>query len=283
MYQPSMTRRYVLAAIVLLACHTAPALAQQRPETPAERPAPRTERERFQLKVGLSYEQGDYGTGEDSRAVYAPVVLKYLGDKFDVGLTVPWLYLHSEAGVTQVDGDITRGSRDQQRDTSATGLGDVSLKGRWFLIEDDRTSWVPALAPFARIKFPTADADRNLGTGEPDFGFGVEYDKQFGSVFVFGDAAYTFIGDPPGESFRNRPGVSLGVGYDVTRELTASAQLDWRRALVKGNDDPLDLIGTLVVRLNRTVSIIPSVIIGLTNGSPDFGAGVEVTYKFGRY
>ena len=284
----------LVASVLSLAVgFVAPAIAQQKPETPTERQEPRRapsgEREHYQLKAGISYEQGDYGTGDESRAIYAPLTFKYLGERFDVGLTVPWLYLESEEGVTQVDGDVTRGRgrgqgrRGRERDVSAAGLGDISLKGRWFLLDDQPASWIPALTPFARIKFPTADEDRNLGTGEADFGFGVEFDKQFGRTFVFGDVSYTVIGDPPGEDFRNRPGVSLGVGYDVTPTLTASAQIDWRRALVSGSDDPVDLIATLAIRLSRTVSIIPSLVIGLTNGSPDFGLGVEVTYKFGRY
>jgi hypothetical protein len=235
------------------------------------------------VKVGVAYEQGDFGTGEESRSVYAPLTLKYLGERFDVGIAIPFLYLESEEGVTQIDGQLTQG-RDRRRESaSASGLGDIILKGRWFLVDDRPGSWVPAVTPVVRLKLPTADADKNLGTGEVDYGAAVEFDKQVGRLSVFGDVSYTIIGDPPGENLRNRPGVSIGVGYDLTPTLNVSALLDWRRAIVARAKDPVDLIGTLLIRLSPTMSLMPAVLIGLSDGSPDFGVGVELAYKFGRY
>ncbi len=59
--------------------------------------------------------------------------------------------------------------------------------------------------------------------------------------------------------------------------------MDWRRSLVRGSDDPLELVATLTYRLTRTFSVTPNVFAGLTNGSPDWGAGVELSWKFGRW
>ena len=78
---------------------SAPAAAQQRPETPPERQAPRTDRERLQIKAGVQYEQGDYGTGDDSRAVYAPFTFKYLGRR--VFLMTPIHHHFELAGWTE--------------------------------------------------------------------------------------------------------------------------------------------------------------------------------------
>src|SRR5262249_23652962 len=139
------------------------------------------------------------------------------------------------------------------------------------------------LAPFVKVKFPTADDDKGLGTGKMDGGFGVEWDKSFGAFFIFGDVSYIFMGSPAGQNFRDRPGASGGAGYRITPNLTISTLLDWRRSLVKGNDDPLELNGMLTYKVTRTFSVTPNVFVGLTNGSPDWGAGVELSWKFGRW
>lgn len=52
--------------------------------------------------------------------------------------------------------------------------------------------------------------------------------------------------------------------------------------MAKG-DDALELTGIVQYRLARTLMVSPYVFVGLTDGSPDFGLGFEVSWKFGRY
>jgi hypothetical protein len=62
------------------------------------------------------------------------------------------------------------------------------------------------------MKLPTAADD--LGTGQPDLGFGTEVSYRFGGYyFAMADLMYTFIGDPPGADYRNRVAWDLGVGW----------------------------------------------------------------------
>src|SRR5207302_410503 len=82
----------------------------------------------------------------------------------------------------------------------AAGFGDLYFKGRYYLLDDaGLDSWVPGLAPFLKVKAPTADADKGLGTGAWDVGFGLEWDKRFREFFLLGDVSYTVIGEPPGQ------------------------------------------------------------------------------------
>jgi hypothetical protein len=91
------------------------------------------------------------------------------------------------------------------------------------------------------------------------------------------------IGDPPGQNFRNRPAASIGIGRFFTPDVAVTALLDWRRAIVAGRDDALELVGLVQVRLSPTLLVTPNAFVGLTDGSPDFGLGVEVSWRFGRY
>jgi hypothetical protein len=248
-------------------------------------PAPGSaEREHFQLKLGVTYDQGDFGTSQTSRTLFLPATFRYLGDRFDVSATSGWVYLDAPSDVSLVDGTPTRtnGARGGRRTTS--GVVDTVLRGRYFAVDDPGPgAWPPALAPFVKLKLPTADEDENLGTGEVDGGFGLEWDKSFWRITIFGDAGYTFMGDPPGQDFRDRPAASVGVAFRVSDVLALSGLLDWRRALVSGNDDPVELVGVATYKLDPAVSLSPHVFVGLTEGSPDVGLGVELSYRFGRW
>lgn len=278
--------------VVLLTLSAAPALAQQRPgQAPPvpgqERPAPErlaAEREHFQLKFGLSYDEGDFGTRQTTRTLFFPVTFRYLGEHFDIGITGSFIHLEAPRDVVIVEGQTQRTGRAGGGRESVSGIGDLILRARYYLVDDPGPdSPLPTLAPFVKLKIPTADEDRGLGTGEVDGGFGLEFDKTFGAFLVFGDVSYTFIGDPPGRDFRDRPAASLGLGYYVTRDILVAGLVDWRRALVRGTDDPVELVGLATFRLARTLSVTPNVFVGLTDGSPDWGVGVEVSWKFGRW
>ncbi|HSF07015.1 MAG TPA: transporter, partial [Methylomirabilota bacterium] len=215
------------------------------------------QRDHFQLKLTTGYDKGDFGTSETTHTVYAPVTLRYLGEHFDVGVTASFIYLDAPANVTVVDGRPTITGQPGGRDQVA-GIGDTVIRARYFLVDDPGPgSWYGGLAPLVKVKLPTGDEHRGLGTGEYDVGVGLEFDKQFADIyFVFGDVSYTFMGDPPDQNFRDRPGASLGLAVRLGI-VTASAMLDWRRALLSGSDDPLEVLVALAVKTSPTTIITP--------------------------
>jgi len=245
------------------------------------------ERERFQIITGVSYSEGDFGTAINSQTLFIPFTFRYLGDRFDIGLTIPLVYQLSSESVTIINGRPVRVSDDPVSnilELLAPGVGDLALKGRLYLFDDPGIdSFLPAITPFARVKFPTADASEGLGTGEYDFGFGLGLDKQIYDFFVFTDFGYTFMGDPPGTNLRDRIAAGSGIGYQFPRSLSASVAFAWSRALVSGTDDPMDIITSVSWRISRTFTWTPFVSAGLTDGSPDFGVGFAISYKFGRF
>ncbi|HJY86337.1 MAG TPA: hypothetical protein VKE24_05820 [Candidatus Acidoferrales bacterium] len=107
-------------------------------------------------------------------------------------------------------------------------------------------------------------------------------DKQLGTFLLFGDVSYTVIGKPVGLDLQNRPAASFGLGKKVSRAITVSGLIDWRRALVRGTGDPVEVAGILTYKASPSVSVSPNVFVGLTNGSPAFGAGVELAFRFGQ-
>src|SRR5262249_37253016 len=150
----------------------------------------------------------------------------------------------SNGGVRLIDGVPTRtGERTNLTRTTESGLGDTLVRGRVFLLNESTTR--PAVTPFARVKIPTAPANPGLGTGKTDYGFGVEVDKQVSRILLFGDLGYTVTGKVAGLNLQNRTSGSLGVGGRLSESMVLSGSLDWRRSIVRGNENPTELVGVM--------------------------------------
>src|SRR4030095_11967197 len=62
------------------------------------------ERDHFQIKIGASYDRGDFGTSETTRVLYAPITLRYLGERFDLSVTPSFARVNTAGGVRLIDG-----------------------------------------------------------------------------------------------------------------------------------------------------------------------------------
>jgi len=168
----------LLGLVFLHLASSAPVGAQPRPNQPSapsieDRPvieARAAEREHFQLKIGPSYDEGDFGTSQKTRTFFFPFTLRYLGERWDLGVTTSFVRLDAPGNVVIVDGQPqnTRGAAGAREVNS--GFGDMVLKGRYYVVDDPGPdSWLPTLAPFLKLKLPTADENKGLGTGEVDW------------------------------------------------------------------------------------------------------------------
>ncbi len=261
--------RRPIAAIALLCLSAASGWSQQL-AAPA----------RFTLRVGVGYDQGDFGSSEISRASYAPFSLRYTARRFDLGVSSAFARIDTAGGIRFIDG-VPTPTDSSGGPLLESGLADTTIRSRFFLITDQgRGTPKPSVTPFVKIKIPTAHEERGLGTGKTDYGFGVELDKEVGPVFLFGDMGYTVVGKVPLLAFRNRTAASAGIGKQVSESLSTSVLLDWRRAIIAGNPNPADLVGVLSYRRNRNVTFSPNAFVGLNNGTSNFGAGMQITVRF---
>jgi hypothetical protein len=235
---------------------------------------------RYQIKVGASYDRGDYGTTEVTRVLFVPVTIRYFSEKYDFSVTPSFSRSDSTGGLRIIEGVPTPTGETTTTRQLRSAPGDTVLRARYYLQRG--TESIPSVTPFAKFKIPTADQDMGLGTGKADFGFGVEVDHQVSNILVFGDLAYTVIGKIPGVGMRNRIGASFGIGERLTNSLVLSGMIDWRQSIVPTNPDPTELVGVLTYRARPGVTLSPNIYVGLTDSSSDYGAGIELAVRFGR-
>jgi len=167
----------------------------------------------------------------------------------------------------------------QNKKQTESGLGDVTLAARYYLF--DEQDWTPSVNLTGRVKFPTANEDKGLGSGEFDAGFGGELAKSLTrDLILYLDGGYTFLGDPKGRKFRNQWNYDVGLGYYLTDDLRASVFYEEYRAVVKGIPNARDLYGDLNYRITNAIRINVGGFVGLSDSAADFGFSGGIRFRF---
>jgi len=249
----------------------------------------------------VNYSSGSYGTDSRTNVLYIPMTIRRVFRDGDVSLTIPFVSISGTGSVRLVGGMPTRTGNASSRpvgalaaatgrgkrpgdiplssSTTDSGLGDLILRGRYYLLEE--SSVMPLVALTGRVKLPTASADRGLGTGEFDEGVGVELTKTLAARWLgYLAGGYNNIGDAPGSDFKNQWWYDVGIGYDVTDNLHLSVFYEEYRALVETVNNARDLLGLMSYVVNDTVHLTGSVLVGLSNGAPNYGFGGGIRLRF---
>ena len=266
-----MRHRGLVMGIALVLLGAAPALAEDEPWV--------------KFSTSVNYSVGDYGTNKDTTIVYVPFTLGVRPlDRFWLSVTVPFIYQDTQNVVLTGGGVASRKEQKGKlaqpaRATTESGLGDVLLKASVVVVEE--RDLIPEITPYLKIKFPTADKDRGLGTGEFDETLGVDVSKRLiEALFGYLTLSYTFIGDPPGADFRNSFGWSVGAAYAVLQPLSVFAFLEGSTAIARGQADPVELRVGAELKLIKALKLTGAVTRGLTDGAADWGVSMGLALRF---
>ena len=198
-----------------------------------------------------------------------------------MSVTVPYLRQSSAGQVTWVGGKPVRVGRGNGAASASaeSGLGDIILRGTYELKRDGPKSFGLGLA--GRLKLPTADENKGLGTGEMDEGVGLEFSKEINPDWtMLADGYFTIIGDPAGMNFYNQVSLDIGFYKKLSGKLGLTVLYEAQSAMVQGNSDPRSLSGTLSYRVRDGIQFSGGLPLGLSNGSPDTGLSLGLSRKF---
>lgn len=226
----------------------------------------------FSTAIGLDYSSGDYGTGTTSEIWYVPVVGKYETGPMTYKVTVPWLRItNPEVGPT---GDpLPGGCRDVE-----SGMGDTVASAGYALLDGSEGGVLVDL--IGKVKFPTADEDQCLGTGETDYAAQVDIAKAFGPVTGFATLGWKKYGDPPGSDFDDPIYASLGFAIPVAVRTSAGASYDWRQKVVSTGAQIQELTLFVTHKLNQAWKFQLYAVTGFSNASPDAEGGLLLYHTF---
>lgn len=229
----------------------------------------------YTFSTGVEYTSGDYGAPIDTSMLQIPLTLGYTDEQYAWSVTVPYVGISGSEDVvfsgTTHSPKITTTTTSNVKST-ASGLGDITLSGTYQLQKETKVS--PWLAVTGKIKLGTADEKKRLGTGKNNYAIQAEVAKKA----LHGYLGYKMIGDTSTVNFNDVLYGAAGITFPINKNWTSVAEIYTEQAAVSGADNVQELNLSFSKSLKDKKKFSMYIIKGLTNSSPDWGAGVTLSY-----
>jgi hypothetical protein len=253
-------RNFVITAAALAA---APAAAQ---ETKAE------------LGSGIEYQEGEYGTGERIEILSVPNSLRLRSGRVTVSGSLPWQRVEGPGNAVGGGGllgipiviDPTKPATRRVRQ----GLGDARV-GAAYTVPRESLGGV-AVSVAGEVKVPTASRAKGMGTGEVDYTVGAEVSTKVGNVAPFASVGYTMPGDPEGFELRNSVSARAGAALGLSKSAEAHVSYGYAKSVSPLVPHEQQVSTGVNARLSKRLSVGLEGSAGLSDGSPDVGAGLRI-------
>ncbi len=234
--------------------------------------------EALKIFSGFDYSSGKYGETTNTDILYLPVSVKYETGPWALRATTSYIHIRGPANVVgggEVGSVVTNVASTGE--VSRSGPGDVLLGVTYSL----DSLWRKALfIDFTgKVKLPTASASKGLGTGKTDFTAQLDVAKTWGRVTPFVTLAYRIIGTPRAYRLRNAWNASVGLQYTVSHVVGTGLSFDYRQSVSPTGTDPRELFGYVTVAISQKWSLDFYGVAGLSDGSPDAGGGIQITFR----
>ena len=230
----------------------------------------------FTFSTGVEYTKGNYGASIDTTMLQVPFVLGYNTEQYALSVTVPYIQISGSedvifSGTTKSPIVSTTTTTSNVKHTDS-GLGDITLSGTYQLQKEIKTR--PWIAMTGKIKLGTADEKKRLGTGENDYAVQLELAKKA----LHGYIGYKIIGDTSTINYNDVTYGAVGITIPASKNWTTITEYYVEQASVSGVDNVQELSFTMNKKLKNEKKLGMYIVKGLTNSTPDWGAGVTVSY-----
>ncbi|OGQ88971.1 MAG: hypothetical protein A2512_09725 [Deltaproteobacteria bacterium RIFOXYD12_FULL_56_24] len=269
------------------------------------------------LSVSYTHSSGTYGLENDTRIDLIPLTVDYARGPWFASLSIPSVRLSGFGNVTMgADGPIQINSAAvgamvggagagtsappsggngpgsnsspgsnmgtattcQQQRSTVSGLGDLSAEaGYGFFTFGDSGVLVEISG---RIKFPTADEDKGLGTGKADYSAQAAVSLPAGRFQPFVQLGYTITGDTSLMTLNDVPYGSLGATLILGKYLDATGAYSFRQKITDTADDFHETSLSLEWRMGRGWRTWAAFAAGLSNAAPDWTSGIGLSRSF---
>ncbi len=175
------------------------------------------------------------------------------------------------------DEALESGAKKRHRES---GVGDLVINAKWQFLEECPLGARHALVP--SVKFPTADEDKGLGSGETDYDLMWAASRAFGEkAGVHVNAGYSWIGEPDDEKVHDVVHYGVALDYQLTDAVQWVGEVFAEKELTDGADT--------VVQYNTGFrwDVVEDLVLDVAGGSkiegdaPDFTATAGLKWTFG--
>jgi hypothetical protein len=227
------------------------------------------------LTTGFDYSTGKYGGTTSTSVLYIPVTGKIEFDDLFFKLTVPYISVTS-AGTPVIRGMGPFKTSTSTKTTTQSGLGDIIATAGYIFFENDSLM----LDVAGNIKFGTADAEKNLGTGENDYSAQLDAYYTVHKTTLFATAGYKVIGAPAGITVNNIAYGTLGASQKTGETSSAGLMLDAAQSSNALSPGTRELSVFVANKISSTLKIQANLMKGFSDSSPEYGGGLMLTGSF---
>ena len=228
--------------------------------------------------AGAEYSSGKYGGTEKTQIFYLPVTAKYETGPWAFKAVVPYIRVTGPGNVVGAGADrVTLPGAPAARRTDS-GLGDVVASVFNNLVDERQARFGVDVG--AKVKLGTADEAKGLGTGETDYAVQADFYMPLGALTAFGTLGYRWYGDPPGVDLKDVFYGAIGASYRVSGETSVGLAYDLRPRITTTGARISEATAFISQRLSREWRAQFYSVLGFSDGSPDFGLGATLNYRF---
>jgi hypothetical protein len=238
---------------------------------------------RMLLSAGVGRFTGKYGQPEKTTLDVLSLNARWYFNRAEFQISVPYLRIDGAADVRWIDGQpVAVGDDllpDEQRKES--GLGDIVLRGEYYLRTGTSTS--PWIIGLVRVKLPTGNDARGLGSGATDVETGIGLIQRHGPMSWLADVGYIFVGSSDGVNAKNELRLGAGASMPFGKDERSSTYVYFenrtnrfdspdRRSIAVG-------VSTSFTETKR-LRLAASTFVGLSDSSEDVGVYLTIGYRY---
>ena len=197
---------------------------------------------------------------------------KYKTDTWNIRASTSYLRVTSPSFVTPDGEFIDSGNVASVKRVTEEGMGDINIAGTYNLLDDRK--YPVGLDVSAKVKIPTADEDKFLGTGKTDFGLNTEIFQSFGNWSPYWNVGYKWRGDPKDFNLKNIWSSSIGTDYRINDTFNVGIGYDWQQKTTKFSENAQEASAYVNYRVNDSNKLNFYMLTGFSNASPNFGSGL---------
>lgn len=227
------------------------------------------------VKTGFDYTSGNYGTNNSTEITSIPFIASYETGSWTFKATLPYVRITGTDNVIAGVGAVRKTSTIVRTES---GLGDLTTAATYALIADPNTQF--GVDVTGKIKFGTANSDKGLGTGQNDYWLMIDPYKKLGNVTYFGGVGVGFLGSSSTLQLNNVVSANAGLSYKLDARASVGTVFDYRSKSTDAGFDQRELTAFYSRKLGDAYKLQAYATKGFSDGSPDWGAGMNVGYSF---
>jgi hypothetical protein len=227
------------------------------------------------FKTGYDYSSGTYGTNTRTEISSVPFIASVETGDWVFKATLPYVRITGTDNVIAGVGAVRSSSTTVR---TASGMGDLTTAATYSFLADPKAQFGVDLT--GKIKFGIADSDRGLGTGENDYWLLIDPYKKIGNVTYFGGVGYGVLGSSSSLQLKNVVSANAGLSYKLNPQASAGVVFDYRSKSTDAGFAQRELTAFYSHKLDDRYKLQAYATTGFSDGSPDWGAGLNVGYRF---